>query len=120
MRAFTTYNESTAAENYANSNHSLSFYGNSRVLRPSNTTKSDSASHYNSTTDYLYLTLSEESLSPCLTAHSTGYYIEWTVTYTDPDTDSERTAVTYSYVHKSAMASDETIGISSLSVRLIC
>lgn len=108
MRAYTTANETTTAENYVNTNNSLSFYGSSRLLRPSNTTKSESSTHYHSTVDYLYLTLSDESLSPSLIAHSTGYYIEWTVTYTDPDAGEERTVVTYSYVHKTSMSVDET------------
>lgn len=107
MKAFMNSYETTETENYVNAENNIAFYGTTRVLRPSNTTKINSSKYYTVTSDRLTLTLSSDSVSPSLIAHSTGCYIEWTVTYTDPDTGAQRSVISYSYIHKLSLSSDE-------------
>ncbi|MCI6928379.1 MAG: InlB B-repeat-containing protein, partial [Ruminococcus sp.] len=49
---------------------------------------------------YKKATITQESTSPSLTAATTGYYIRWTVKYTDAVDGYEKQAVAYTYVYK--------------------
>ena len=49
---------------------------------------------------YKKATITQESTSPSLTAATTGYYIRWTVKYTDAIDGYEKQAVAYTYVYK--------------------
>ena len=50
--------------------------------------------------EYKKATITQESTSPSLTAATTGYYIRWTVKYTDAVDGYEKQAVAYTYVYK--------------------
>ncbi|HJI46488.1 MAG TPA: InlB B-repeat-containing protein [Oscillospiraceae bacterium] len=49
---------------------------------------------------YKKATITQESTSPSLTVATTGYYIRWTVKYTDAVDGYEKQAVAYTYVYK--------------------
>jgi hypothetical protein len=100
MTAYTVSTTTNTTSNYANSNCYLKLASYSTYLRATNTSSTSSYIKYTVANNTISTTITNESLSPYLLASTSGYYIEWTVSFVDSRDGLTKYANAYTYVYK--------------------
>ena len=100
MTAYTSTAQSTSTANYVNQNSTIKFASASTALSAINTRTDVARTRYTVASNTLDTTLTREGLSPYLLAGTTGYYIEWTVSFVDSSDGITKSINAYTYVYK--------------------
>ena len=100
MTAYTSTSQ-TSSGNYANQNSTIKLASNSVEMSAVNARADIARTRYTVASNIIDTTVQTAgSLSPYLAANSSGYYIEWTISYVDSVDNITKAVRAYTYVFK--------------------